>query len=239
MTDFLTRLATRALGLDVPVVPRPASIFEPLEPVAPEHVRAEAVEAARPDAPAAPPAPTLPPADHRQLLVPPAVNRREPPTVALAPHHHRDVEPRPHAPSLTVPPPPAVADASPQPKRSRVRVPEVEPMGRHETTRIALESNSRPSFASRERLVVDKIQTVPPRSPRLGEPPRLPVQMSPRANVAMPPAPEPEVIVEVTIGRVDVRAVAPSAPARRETPKPQSPAVTLDDYLARRNGSSR
>jgi hypothetical protein len=41
-------------------------------------------------------------------------------------------------------------------------------------------------------------------------------------------------IIEVTIGRVDVRAVTPPAPVRRESPKPQR--MGLDEYLRRRPG---
>lgn len=53
------------------------------------------------------------------------------------------------------------------------------------------------------------------------------------ANAAPP-------IVQVTIGRIEVRAVTPSAPpAPRAPARPQGPALSLDEYLRRRNGGGR
>lgn len=45
--------------------------------------------------------------------------------------------------------------------------------------------------------------------------------------------------IRVTIGRVDVRAVAPSPQERRRAPESPRPALTLEDYLRRRGGGSR
>ena len=52
------------------------------------------------------------------------------------------------------------------------------------------------------------------------------------------PTPQPQPTVRVTIGRIEVRAVASSeAPAK---PRATAPVMNLDDYLRRRNqGSSR
>ncbi|NPD27114.1 hypothetical protein [Corallococcus exiguus] len=47
-----------------------------------------------------------------------------------------------------------------------------------------------------------------------------------------------EPVIQVTIGRIDVRAVTPPAPAR-STPARPSPGPSLDEYLARRNGGGR
>jgi hypothetical protein len=46
-----------------------------------------------------------------------------------------------------------------------------------------------------------------------------------------------EPVVHVSIGRVEVRAVTPQPPARRAAPRP--PSLTLDDYVARRDGKGR
>jgi len=46
--------------------------------------------------------------------------------------------------------------------------------------------------------------------------------------------PEPE--VRVSIGRVEVKAVTPPEPVRRKTSTRPEPALSLDEYLARRNG---
>jgi hypothetical protein len=55
------------------------------------------------------------------------------------------------------------------------------------------------------------------------------------------PAAGPSTRVTVTIGRIEVRAPAPPpAPARpRPVPPQRGPALPLDEYLKRRNGSSR
>lgn len=45
--------------------------------------------------------------------------------------------------------------------------------------------------------------------------------------------------IRVTIGRVDVRAVAPAPQERRRAPETPRPALTLEDYLRRRGGGSR
>jgi hypothetical protein len=45
--------------------------------------------------------------------------------------------------------------------------------------------------------------------------------------------------IHVTIGRVDVRAVMPQAPAQRTESAPRPPALSLEDYLAQRNRETR
>jgi hypothetical protein len=67
--------------------------------------------------------------------------------------------------------------------------------------------------------------------PRLPEQPpvQLPMQIG-QGSIAKPVEP----IVHVTIGRVEIRAVpAPAVPKRSSSPKP---ALSLSDYLTRRNG---
>jgi|GEM_PF-3015258 len=45
-------------------------------------------------------------------------------------------------------------------------------------------------------------------------------------------------VIQVTIGRIEVRAVSPSAPAR-SAPSRAAPSPSLEEYLARRNGGGR
>ncbi|HEX2739209.1 MAG TPA: hypothetical protein VHM69_02085 [Rubrobacter sp.] len=52
------------------------------------------------------------------------------------------------------------------------------------------------------------------------------------ASVLAPEPPAPT--IKVAIGRIEVRSVTPPAPPRRETPA--RPPLSLDDYLAQRNG---
>ncbi|TQF08880.1 hypothetical protein FJV41_47570 [Myxococcus llanfairpwllgwyngyllgogerychwyrndrobwllllantysiliogogogochensis] len=54
-------------------------------------------------------------------------------------------------------------------------------------------------------------------------------------NTSQAPA---EPVIQVTIGRIEVRAVTPAAPARSAPTRP-SPSPSLEEYLARRNGGGR
>ena len=46
--------------------------------------------------------------------------------------------------------------------------------------------------------------------------------------------------IEITIGRVEVRAVQPPAPAPRpKTTSPHAPALSLEEYLRNQNGGRR
>jgi hypothetical protein len=62
-----------------------------------------------------------------------------------------------------------------------------------------------------------------------------------RAEIeSTPPTPVPadrssESSVQVTIGRVEVRAIFPESSIRQTTPRHSKPAVSLDDYLKQRN----
>ena len=51
--------------------------------------------------------------------------------------------------------------------------------------------------------------------------------------------PEPAPTIKITIGRVDVRAIMPAAPAPRPAPARPSPALSLEDYLKQREGGRR
>jgi hypothetical protein len=80
----------------------------------------------------------------------------------------------------------------------------------------------------------------------LPPPPRLPVSTASTTAVAHPArrahgshAPAPTLAspppLQVSIGRIEIRAAAAPAPARPAAAS-QSPALTLDDYLRRRHG---
>ena len=59
----------------------------------------------------------------------------------------------------------------------------------------------------------------------------------PESQVLAPEPPAPT--IKVAIGRIEVRAVTPPAPAQRETPARPGPLLSLDDYLEQRNGGHR
>ena len=53
----------------------------------------------------------------------------------------------------------------------------------------------------------------------------------------LPPSDTEETVVNVTIGRIEVRAITPQTPRRRELPQP--PVMSLDEYLKRERGARR
>lgn len=77
----------------------------------------------------------------------------------------------------------------------------------------------------RHRVVTQRSIGTPPRTPERSE-------AAPAREVA------PDIQVEVTIGRIELGAPRPIPPSRPR-PAPLKPAVTLDDYLRRRDGGAR
>ena len=59
------------------------------------------------------------------------------------------------------------------------------------------------------------------------------------SDISLESAPQPQQVVRVTIGRIDVRAVMPSPPPQYPAHPPSLPALSLDDYLKQRSGGSR
>lgn len=67
-----------------------------------------------------------------------------------------------------------------------------------------------------------------------------PSQQLDRPLAAPEPAPEPAPMIRVTIGRVEVRAIMPAAPAPpRSTPARATPSLSLDEYLRLRTEGRR
>ena len=86
--------------------------------------------------------------------------------------------------------------------------------------------------------IQDATRAAPPATPTVRPP------VGPRSGVAkipaaVPASKPPEPIVQVTIGRVEVRAIFPEPPARRSQPARARPTVSLDDYLNRSNRGQR
>jgi hypothetical protein len=83
-----------------------------------------------------------------------------------------------------------------------------------------------------ERIVQERERTAPSQAQRSDQ----------VAHHTLPPiATQPTAIepptIHVTIGRIEVRAIPPAAPAKRSTPS--SSALSLDDYLRARDGGKR
>jgi hypothetical protein len=244
MTDFLTRLAERSLGVGDVVRPRPASLFEPRGATvgaAPLEVEEERVvpaprpgrgQAARPvDASPTPVRGEAPPSGE-----PPAAGRRdggpagevrvlegvtvEPPRAAPAPASHT-------ADAIPRQPEPAKAD---EPAVDTTLVIEGLPAPAAPAGHAPARTGARPTAQRRRAAPAPPASQTPPAGPP--EPgdahawPTMPASPMP-VRVAEPAEPP---VVHVTIGRVDVRAVLPATAP--EQPKPRRrPRVTLEEYL--------
>jgi len=246
MSDFLTALATRAMGLEVGLRPRPVSIFEsvvePLDVTASEMSVAPPAEREAPDPAAEPPAVRATEAADAPALAPP----RHPPPPSTAPADQRH-EP-PHAIERIVeehhvlaPMPPAVERPIPAvaPEATvRVAAPIV---SKHVITieeRHEVRTSERREHIVREETV--RRDAPPVSSSRRERSPAQGTLAVPRISQPAPPlvapaATEPPVTIEVTIGRVEVRAVHPAPQPRRESPARRGPSLSLDAYLEQRN----
>lgn len=290
MADFLTRLASRAMGLAPVVEPVVGSLFAP-EPaiatvggfdVALNEARRPPEMAMGQDTLPLPSAP-LPESAYRSTT-----ERQHPePTHAASPNAHNASEPDRRvvpstergqsvvsAPAATQPqratagetaaedtlllPPsgPAMRALPVGPSRRAVATLSVRPTqsdrGFGPTAWLPEEPAGAPEQSSKKR--VDEASA--PRHEMTGAPLLMPLapaespppsrQNAPRrrgehgqvATTALSPAPSPT--IEITIGRVEVRAVHPPAPATR--PKPASPPtarVSLEDYLRDQQGRGR
>lgn len=246
MSDFLDRLATRAIGGEGLLMPRLPSLFEPLagasagpsttaafdapvragsmlpvaEAIAGEHVRA-ASPVAEPATPARPNAHATMADAPSALTQPPAPSATPATTVARRP---------PRTESLL--PSPRMRDRADRALRPAIK-------GRHD----ASVTSSDPIAPSPP---VQRGVLLPPPSPvfassRASSQPAEPGRGSAAARsrhvlADRPVAVPSEPVVHVSIGRLEVRATAssPAPPRRRDEPRPDS----LDDYLRKRGKAS-
>lgn len=104
--------------------------------------------------------------------------------------------------------------------------PVVSPVGYPERQPAAIAGNEPLTPAIQPRPVSPAQPRINPASPSaFGEP------SNPRARGAEAPT------IQVTIGRIEVRATPPPAPVPK--PRPASPTMSLDDYLRQRNEGRR
>jgi hypothetical protein len=213
MSDYLTSLAARALGVADVARPR-RSLFEPRRG-APEPV--EASEPAPPsslgDAPAERDEGTGAPTAASPVLVP------EPP-------------PQPPLRAGEPSPPEAPAKSSRrEPQRASSRRP---PATALPVATGAVTPESAPSPRSQAEERAPNAGVAPPPVPRRGTDPQIapqpvltarPPRVVDRPDTVSPPT------VRVTIGRVDVRAVVPEQPEPKRKPRP-APRMSLDEYLS-------
>lgn len=248
MSDFLDRMATRAIGGDTAVAPRLPSLFEP-------HQRAPIMSPAdegemptqRPEAPSATPAvlsaaPLPPVREQAAELAPrraPRVTRVERAVVPVPADASRSM---PHetgtpVPSTSAPLHPAVEErpiaSSPVVHPLEVRPPSPTPLWPRRATSDRHASPPPPSAGS----------LLPEIAPVFATPHAASAPMQPgheartrsrSTAVADRPGATSEPVVHVSIGRLEVRAapVAATPSRRRDSPKPSN----LDDYLRERSG---
>jgi len=243
MSDFITRLAQRQLGEISTVEPRLPELFAPVTAPEPVPLISEATTIVADE-------PRITTTRMHAAGKNPA-RVREPPILA-----RREEEPEPVASgarasaarSTAAPTPPdalnrSVAEAAPPPRATaNAREPRVE-------LSVAAPSEIKQAdslSAQHQRRMPEGVLTRPApqllveiRSPKpASAPPRLEAKMSNRVDVSArkDTASDAEPAVQVTIGRIEVTAVTQATPAKR-APAPRKPAMSLDDYLARRQRS--
>lgn len=279
MSDYLTRLARKALGREPVLQPRLPGLFEPStvgglmgETASRSEGLSEAEPPARtaPDQPPSPlrprgvvpratpasppqPAPIQPPSGEqrpREASPVPARGNRAAPAVEetatlpevvgpLTRPQRREGGVSPPGPqsgpaaeaarpaALKAPPPEPLA---PQPQPSDAVEPAATPVDRlpgHETARIDRSGPTRLRVAAPPAPVTA--------APPLAEPAPAPTRSESRAariQTSSPTAPT----IRVSIGRVEVRLLAPPAPPSPSPLSQRKPAISLDDYLRGRHG---
>lgn len=267
MSDFLSRLAERALGVAKAVEPRLPAVFEPAAPAMAEPAPAAArepvvrVETGREvpsrmrvreprvtertvflekPGPSSPPAAEPHPGEAASPPAQPPVRLREPdaPREAAEP---KPAAPRPAAAHETVRPVVRIerrTEAGPTILReTNTRVDNVilrEPR-RETTARIEREAAPRQQAGRQPEPVPDGERPATALSAGLRDKTVPPFPMPALKRREKPDAP-PQTTVQVTIGRVEVRAAPPAAAPRRRAPSP--PVMSLEEYLRRRGGES-
>jgi hypothetical protein len=259
MSNFLTQLAAKILQPTPAVLPRPASRFESpaaWRPTAETPLEAELQSIApQPAAPAAAPPRAAAEASSlgtrpapAEFLRPPAKPTRDaqlqpnPLQETVLPHServlretHSVLETR-EVPGEPVParqPPPLLRETVIHDRETRV----VE----HTRERVVQESRQTSTRQAIERGANRKISE-PRGRPQAAQPaaatapPRPTTRPAPYPTIPAPEATPP--IVQVTIGRVEVRAVTETKEARGSR-RTGAPRLTLEQYLAQRGGERR
>lgn len=261
MSDFLGRLAARAVGTAPALRPRPRALFEPdaiagAEPLEVEEER-EAPPAPRARPSAAPP--EAPEPITRAAEPPPAAEPEAPPAPRARPERHavertaqapqREAPPAPRPQRATAAPPVVVEQRRevvappPPPAAPPRREPRPRPPARElAATSVVRRAPDEPA----ETLVTPPLpESLPLRSQAIARarslaPPPAPAPQPGAAPVRdAPPRPAPEPVVEVTIGRLEVRAATPGQPARPAPTVERAEPLSLDRYVRERARGTR
>jgi hypothetical protein len=245
MSDFLDRLAARAIGSEAALAPRLPSLFEPLQraPIMPLSDDGEASPGHHETVSAAPAAPTVAPMRSPQAsatanasrIAPAAIEPETAPTPARAaagtprnavqpPAMTAMLAPSPVVErSVTLPAPPEVLAPPVRPRQTRIAAKQPDTIAPSRPANGTLLPESTPVFGAA------RAADAPGRSAHAAA-------MRPLAAPAGPGNASSEPVVHVSIGRLEVRAApAAATPSRRhDGPQPSS----LDDYLRQRGKAS-
>ena len=214
-----------------------------------------------PPSPGNPPLPLTPPESRSPTHVTPADHASDPrpltaPTAMPhaprpAAHDRQQPDPAARPPAELSPAPPATPPLTPQQppappagEGARPSRPPIEPSPAEEPRAASL--RVQPALT----IIHESERHVGPTAPTSEPTDKLPAHLEPalpapragRLEPALPAVPEapvqspaatPEPVINVTIGRVEIRAAA-VAPAPERKPRPEPPVLSLDDYLRRR-----
>lgn len=209
MADFFTRVAERTLGLTPAVKPDLPSVFTPAAPV---EITQETIS---PQLKAATPhVSTEDPAPRRpneESAFQSIASRRHNPASLQFTHEPGVVESRSSTPESTAPSVPAKVLSRDLPFSLEQREPE------------SAAAEDSPAFETIQQAIATR--------------PATSAASNMKTIVDNSHAPAPT--IQVTIGRVEVRANMTPPPARKTPEKKQSPHLSLDQYLRERNGGRR
>ncbi|MCX6046907.1 MAG: hypothetical protein NT075_17525 [Chloroflexi bacterium] len=139
---------------------------------------------------------------------------------------------------------PVIRSALPQsePKRSGARQlvqPATQPVELMGDRRLVANHQASPTLVQAGPRAMQLTEAT--QSPFVAPPTATPVERrnSQPREVASERAATPTPTIQVTIGRVEVRAIQPPAPAVRAQPKAATPAIALEDYLRGQTGGQR
>ncbi len=247
MSDFLTRLVERQAGTVAMVQPRVASMFAPpASRTEPSDLPVSDSWLPQADASDTPPASIRRGHHSDELPAQPDHQEEPPPVPGPRPIPRAESGPR-HAASSPAPLVKNVSTVAPQPNHETL----ASPLARAVTIPTPASSHE---MEPTEQNINHRVGSSP-LSPvaRIEPPPRLveTEHAMTRSSAAAPPslasgavtgrktphinAAPPEPPVEVTIGRIEVTAVS-TAPDTKRKPGTRRPAMSLEDYLTRRQG---
>lgn len=229
MSDFLTNLIGRSRGVVEVVQPRVPSIYEP-------HRRDGSLVGTRPgfpgrDADSESAVETVSAGETQAIPTNSRDGRLSPQAKSPRPSRGNPVQDRAVQDSPVMPilnPPPAVAVVSDHRPLNQTRAADDDRQPLNQTLPAVIDRrySERPSPSLVAQKMTTAVSAVRPPLPSVtGEP----VGSSPSSS---PPKPA----IQVSIGRVEVRAVFPEPTVRRAPPPRSRPTVSLDEYLGKQRG---